>query len=198
MNTSTYVFWLFELSTIELYSSYRWYPQYICMRVSKSQLILETAPQPIIIPFNLLDTAEKHVHFQNMYAGRAYGVKLKLHQPISVPPKGTSSAELYLAPVDPLGWRPCLDEINTLLEVIDTFKKGQNTTIPENPYQRALHRKGRSGEFSEAKWNRNTPPNIYTPPPQMLRTAVTTFLGLIPIVLTIMAVVGLLAWLGWI
>jgi hypothetical protein len=85
-----------------------------------------------------------------------------------------------------------------MLEVIRAFQQGQFAELSENPYQRALQRKRRLDEFLETKWNRLTAPNIYTPPPQLIRTALTNFLGLIPIVLGVMAIVALLDWLGWI
>jgi hypothetical protein len=198
MKADTYIFWLFEWDTINLYSSYRWYPQYIRTQINENQMIIETVPLPIIIPLHQLESASRHANYQSTYAGRAHGVKLKFRSEVSIPPKNSTSRDLLLAPVDPLGWHTCHHEIDDMIAIITAIKNKQVPTLPENPYQRALQRKGRADEFSESKWNRLNPPNIYNPPPQILRTAFVTFLGLIPVALIFFIIVALLDWLGWI
>jgi hypothetical protein len=198
MKTGTYIFWLFDWGHLPVYSSSRWYPTYIQTQVNKENITVDTKPVPIVIPLSQIKSVTKYANFQGLGGGTEYTVRLQFHEKTLIAATNKLVPEFHLSTIDPLGWRPCPHEIENMVSVITAFQGGQAPTLPENPYQRALQRKGRADEFSETKWNRLNPPNTYNPPPQILRTAFVTFLGLIPVALIFFAIVALLDWLGWI
>jgi hypothetical protein len=198
MTDRPYTFWLYDWSTSRVYTSNRWYPRYIRLEVNSAQIILYTNPTPLIIPLSQVESAAKYEHFQSLYAGRAQNAMLLFHDVVLVPTNTSATSALYLVPVDPLGYRPSIYEIDDLVTVVNSFVTGTETRVFQNPYQRALWRKGRSTEFDEARWNAQVSPNVYTPPLRKSQVMWAILLALVIVMPLIFGVVAIMDHLGWI
>lgn len=167
--TSPYIFWLFDWGIFPVNTSLRYYPLYARCDINEQGITIQLGDETIAITYAQIVTCEKHLFIQSASAGRAYNVKIILHKDVQIQKGRFARNEIYLVPVKMFANEPSAAEIDDMAAVINAFASHNESTIPKNPYQRELIRRGRAADFSEATWNALTPPNVYTPVPSFGR-----------------------------
>lgn len=191
-SSSTFVFWLFDWATHRIVTSLRYYPRYIRCDIDASGISIYDTSKPLHIPCTQISLCEIYRFSQGLYAGPANNVRLKLVSTFADNEHTTSRRELYLVPVNPFRNEPGISEIESMVDIINSFRTGNVPQLPTNPYQRELIQRGKANEFDVQRWDPLTPPNLYTPVPNPILVLLKALLIAAIATLIVLLLIGII------
>ncbi len=164
-NLAPYVFWVHRWEVIARGVNML-NPNYTLCQITDEMLSLASSTDTESVSIQLKEIANCEIYgFSPARYVDIFFVRISLFEKRELKRGWTEKDELYIAPIEPLGFLASYEEAVDMVEVINALRVGSQPNIPKNPYERDLIRKGRGDEFSEEKWNALTLPSVYYPPP---------------------------------
>lgn len=198
MTSKVYIFWLLEWDIQGVWSATIFRPRYILCKIDKNQIQVEQDGDSIIIPMSQVKSAERYRFYQGLSAGYATNLKISFLDTFKIRRGRGVRNEIYLVPIDPITHTINKKEIDTMIDILESFVSGVIPTQSENPYFRAFSYKNKLDKFNKSEWPISLHPIDAAINSGQRMKNLLGWLAIIPATFLSMMLAILFAWLmGW-
>lgn len=191
LRADSYVFWIYDWSSISFDGGGRLTSRYIQCVVAPDTVSFHSHPSIAFhLPMQKLMSVERYIPLSGTPGATVLLAKLTFATDVNITLDHIKRNTLYIAPMDPLGYRPSTQETIDLVVVMNAMMKGLDPGIHPNPYYREFRRRGKLADFHSEEWDPSTPPSIYRPLPSIGKI-IKFGLGIVLMIVLLLAVIGM-------
>lgn len=187
--TTSHFFWLLGWNNKRVYSALLFKPKYTLCHIDRNSISIDCEPNPINLPISRILKCSLDTFDQGGTAASTCNVKITLMREDIYDKSELEELFILVAnPLRKLGYKDSYD----MVEVLNTYMKGEVPSIHTNPYFRELTRVGKAGDFSPERWNQTIPPDSLIPSPNMVWLLVRLIGAIIIATILVMLIIGLI------